>query len=568
MADQKIELEIVMDDGSIKRAFGSIKKEAQETGNIFGNAFKINSVTDLASAITLADKALTLFKGTADALLNQVLAGEKIDAINKRFEILAQQAGISADALSTGIAVAVDGTVDMEEALQATSSSLINLEVGLNKIPQLFEIARKSAAGFSGDTISNFERIQQAVITGNTKSLKEIGIFINAASAIDNYEIAIGAAKGTLTEANKQQAILNEVLKVGDERFKNISTSITPVDESVKKLKVSYGELGDTVANFSNNILGAIFTERLNSARTSLDAFNIKLGEWLLGKAPTASENIKLLTYQLQELEKSLVMAQVRGDVDRAAQIMAEKEALTQKLAVEKEAVNTQTQKNLADLDGNTLNKDKQIQLMAVTDAMKEQWAVMDAYTKMMQEQAAKTAMISTQLGATVKSALVNAISQSVQAMVKAIMTGGNVLSAMGKTILGVFGDLAIQTGGILIGIGIGLESLKALNGFAAVAAGIGLVAVGSVLKALSSGEGSNAGVTANGGGVAFTGDQTLPADQGLTSFQAAERQAPNTVVNFTVQGDILDSDSTQSRIVALLNDAIDTKGAVVRGLA
>lgn len=569
MADQRIELEIVMDDGSIKRAFGSIKKEAEETGGIFGNAFKIQSITDLASAISLADKALNVFKNTADALLNQVLAGEKIDAINKRFEILAQQSGLSAEALSNGIAAAVDGTVDMEAALQATSSSLINLQAGLNNIPQLFEIARRSAAAFGGDTIANFERIQQAVLSGNTRSLREIGIFINSSAVIENYEKTLGAASGGLTEAGRQQAILNEILKVGEERFKNINTSITPVDESVKKLKVSYGELGDTVSIFSNNILGALFTEKLNGARLALDALNVKLGEWLLGKAPTATENVKLLTYQLQELEKSLLMAQVRGDVDRATQIMAEKEALSQKLAIEKESVTTQNAKNMADLQSNVINQEKQVQLMAVTDKMREQWAVMEAYDKLVKASIERTKLQAQQLGATVKSALVNAIAQSVNSMVMAIMKGGNVLSAMGSTILGVFGDLAIQTGTILIGIGIGIESLKTLSGFAAIAAGIGLVAIGSVLKALSGGGGANTGVTANGGGVAFTGDQTLPAgEQGLTQFQEAQRQAPNTVVNFTVQGDILDSDSTQSRIVALLNDAIDTKGAVVRGLA
>lgn len=53
--------------------------------------------------------------------------------------------------------------------------------------------------------------------------------------------------------------------------------------------------------------------------------------------------------------------------------------------------------------------------------------------------------------------------------------------------------------------------------------------------------------------------DATAPIGDG--------RMAPQTVVNFQVMGDILDSSDTQSRIVALLNDAIDTKGAVIRGV-
>lgn len=568
MADQKIELEIVMDDGSIKRAFGTIKKEADETGSIFANAFKIGSVTDLASAINLANGALNTFKKTADALVNEVISGERIDAITKRFELLAQSSGMSAEALSAGIEKAVAGTIDMEDALQSTSSSLINLQTGLSQIPALFEIARKSALLFGGDALSNFERLQQAILSGNTRSLRELGLFINSTATIDNYEKALGAASGGLTEAGRQQALLNEILKVGNERFQNVNASITPVDESIKKLGVSYKEVGDTIAIATNNAFGSLFNQILTNAARNLDVLNIKLGEFLLGKTPTAAENVKLLNDQLLELEKTLLMSQVKGDVDRAAQIMSEIDALKQKKQIEQELLFQQQTKNAVDLQSRQTNQEALVQTYQVTEAMKEQMAVMEEYQKSVKAALEKTELQAKQLGSTVKAALVNAIVSSVQNMVLAIMKGGNVLSALGKTILSVFGDLAVQTGTILIGIGIGLDSLKALNGLAAVAAGIGLVAIGTVLKALSGGGAGNEGVTANGGGVAFTGNQQLPADQGLTSFQAAERQPPNTVVNFTVQGDILDSDSTQQRIVSLLNDAIDTKGAVVRGLA
>jgi hypothetical protein len=566
MADQKIELEIVMDDGSIKRAFGSIKKEAEETGSAFSNSFKVGSITDLVSAINLAEKSLSIFKQTAGALFNQVLSGERIDAITKRFEILAQQSGLSADALQSGIAAAVDGTVDLEEALQATSNSLINLQTGLNNIPQLFEIARKSALAFGGDTISNFERIQQAVISGNTRTLRSIGIFIDANEAVKAYSSSIDKSAESLSEAEKQQAILNKVLEVGDKNFKNISTSITPLDEAVRKLDVSYGELGDTVATVANNAFGQIFLDKIKQSTSALDALNIKLGEWLLGKAPTATENVRLLTFQLQELEKSLLMSQVRGDVDRSTQIMAEMEALRQKLAVEKEAVTVQTQKNTADLQASTIATATASGYLQVTDAMRAQFAVMDAY----EEQLKKMQLASQQIAATIKAGLVNSISQSIQTVIGNLVKGKAAFADFGKMILGLMGQLAIQVGTVLLSTGIGMLSLKFLDPTGAIAAGLGLIALGSVLSAIGEGGGgTNEGVTANGGGVAFTGNQPLPADQqGLTAFEAAERQAPNTVVNFTVQGDILDSDSTQSRIVALLNDAIDTKGAVVRGLA
>ena len=224
MADQKIELEIVLDDGSIKRAFGTIRNEAKDTETSIASAFKIRGFADFVAAIYSVNTALGVVKQTADSLINTVLSGEKLDAINRRFDELAKSQGINAEALRTVIEAAVDGTVSIEQALSATSSSLINLETGLNRIPELFDIAKKSAAVFGGETIANYEAIQQAIISGNTKSLRQLQIFIDGASAIKDYEKSINAIPGGLTEAQRQQAILNEVLKVGADRFKLVNS--------------------------------------------------------------------------------------------------------------------------------------------------------------------------------------------------------------------------------------------------------------------------------------------------------------------------------------------------------
>jgi hypothetical protein len=565
LADQKIELEIVLDDGSVKRAFANVKREANETGGVFSNAFKIGGVTDFVAAIYATNKAFSLLKETAQSLVNVALAGEKLDAITKRFQVLAQQQNINADALAQGISRAIGGTVDLDDALKITSQSLINLQTGIAQIPQLFEIAKKSAAGFGGDTVSNFERIQQAIVSGNTGLLREIGIFFDAGKAVSDYEKQLGAVPGGLTEAGRQQAILNEVLKVGNDRFKNITNSIVPLDQAIKQFGVSFGEVADTFAQASNRAFGESFRSFFTKAATTLDAFNVKIGEFLLGKVPSASENIKVLTYEIGELQKSLTMAQVRGDIDRVEQINSEIAALRERILVEQQLTNQQATKAANDLNEKTVNEEKLVQTRQLTYELLQLRDAQAQYEAQQKKAMEATALQAQQLGQVVKSALVNSIAQSVLAMTKAIMKGENALAAVGKTILGVFGDLAIQTGTILIGIGIGIESLKALSGFAAIAAGIGLVAIGGVLKALSGGEGANTGVNASGGGVAFSGDTQTLIEQNRPE---EIRETQTAQINLTVQGDILDSDDTGLRLVKLLNDSIDTKGAIVRGMA
>lgn len=568
MADQKIELEIVLDDGSVKRAFATVRKEAEDTGDSFGNAFRVQGLADFKAGLDLVGMAMNALAKSADYLINQVLSGEKIDAINRRFEILAQQQAINADALASGVARAVDGTVDMEDALEAAGRALINLQVGTREIPQLFELARKAASAFGGDTVANFERIQQAILTGNTRALREVGIFINAEQAYKRLADSIGTLPNNLSETGKQQAILNEVLRVGEERLKNISSSITPVEKSLKVLAVSFGEVGDTFAMLANKILGPVLQGAFQQLANGFDLINIRLREFLLGTAPSAAENVRLLNDELTKL--TLLRDQQANLANSEAEVAILDTQIAQlksKLDVQTQLATKQAEKNQLDLQGNAISNESLMIQQALTQSQIEGRAALEQYNAMQRKAAADAQATANQLNGAIKSALVNAIAQGVQNMAMALVKGQNVLSAFGKSILGIFADLAIQTGTILIGIGIGLDSLFKLNGLAAVAAGIGLVAIGGVLKALSGGgeaPGANTGVTATGGGVAFTGDtQTLIQ-------QNEERdmvRAPQTVVNFQVMGDILDSSDTQNRIVSLLNDAIDTKGAVIRGV-
>lgn len=72
--------------------------------------------------------------------------------------------------------------------------------------------------------------------------------------------------------------------------------------------------------------------------------------------------------------------------------------------------------------------------------------------------------------------------------------------SSLKKFFFGLLGDLAIQFGTFLIGIGVGINAvgfLFGISGFAAVAAGVALVALGTVLKGLAGAQGSDASTAA-----------------------------------------------------------------------
>lgn len=75
-------------------------------------------------------------------------------------------------------------------------------------------------------------------------------------------------------------------------------------------------------------------------------------------------------------------------------------------------------------------------------------------------------------------------------ALGEAIATGGNLAGALASTLLGTLGDMAIRLGTLAISMGITLkgivEALKSLNPIVAIAAGIALIALGTLVKSAS----------------------------------------------------------------------------------
>lgn len=91
-------------------------------------------------------------------------------------------------------------------------------------------------------------------------------------------------------------------------------------------------------------------------------------------------------------------------------------------------------------------------------------------------------------------------------ALGNAISTGGNLVNALGGLLLGTIGSIAIQLGKAAIQIGIAMKAIKLSfkNPFTAIAAGVALIAVGTMIKnaaGIVSGGGFGGGGGRRGGG-------------------------------------------------------------------
>lgn len=589
MAEENdIVLKIAADTEQLKKDLaalaGKIKSDppGKDAGDAFGNSFALNLIA-VNQGLQLAS---TIAAGIGSAFqkgIELAVKGEEINAIGARFETIASQAGLVPEAISKGIENAVQGTVDIEEAMQSASGAIISLGTNAERIPEIFELAKKSTQLFGGEATDRFEQISSAIASGNTKMLKQIGIVIDADKAIQKYANEVGVAKENLSQAQRQQAIMNEVLSTGADKFRSINGSITPIAENLKKQKVAWSELGDTLALVFNKAFGQLINERIKETASYLDVLNIKLKQTFLGEIPGASDKVKVLSDDLNTLNAQMKMLTAPGQFNNEMQIasvqskidktkeqllieqqLANQEATTQ--AIKQNSINTHNAEGQAIAK---TNEEKKQELDLLRSAQEEYQKIVDkqptlenfynGFSDGLEQMAGTVKSLGKQVGSTFVTGFTNAFAS----VGKALATGGNALDEFGKQALSTIGAIAIQIGQFLILAGFGFSALPGFfSAGGAIAAGLGLIILGGFLQGLGGGSSGSNATAMNGGGIG----ETSGASADLTKPE--ERNTPQTGVQVVVQGNVFDSKETGLQIAQILNDSFDLSGTLVRANA
>jgi hypothetical protein len=131
-----------------------------------------------------------------------------------------------------------------------------------------------------------------------------------------------------------------------------------------------------------------------------------------------------------------------------------------------------------------------------------------------------------------------------------ALATGGDVLQAVGKTLLSSLGTILTNMGQMAISIGVGLlgikAALKSLNPAVAIAAGVALIALGSFFSSKSSSIGNSIG----GGGKASGGTGAGANNSSFTSSGFSSRGDGGGTVVFEIAG---------QKLIGVLNNTLNS---------
>lgn len=290
-------------------AFSSGTKDATKS---FNSLFSTSStgITSMVKGLGLATVAIGAVgfavKEAFSAFEDIAKVADETNKINKQFDFLAEKAGDTGGRLRASFEEVNLGILDTEDILKSASVALTNLSIPTQDIAKNFEAARRTAIALGGDTIQNFEAINTAIASGNTRVLKQIGLFIDADSAVADYAASIGVAAKFLTDAQRQAAIFAAIQNKVNDSFSNVDITTKTTSESFQQFRTAVGDVGEAVAIALNKIFGPSVSALLQKFSESLGVLSNEILSRYGDETEKAAATQQLLRQSLEDTVLSL----------------------------------------------------------------------------------------------------------------------------------------------------------------------------------------------------------------------------------------------------------------------
>jgi hypothetical protein len=229
--------------------------------------------------------------------------GEQNEKIGKTFTRFATDAGLDADRLKAKIAGIAEGFVDLEDVLPRAGEAVLNLGKNAQRLPEILDLARRIGTQTGRDITQVFEELTKGIENQNIKLLRNNSIRLDGEKVLADYAKEQGKTVAQLSEAAKQQAILNAALEQGNQKFKETGAQAAPIEGGIKKLSLAFDDLKDAIGAVVNSKLGEFFASTIsgtaNAIKTVASAF-----DKLKGGPSTIAEDISTVENQLRRLNE------------------------------------------------------------------------------------------------------------------------------------------------------------------------------------------------------------------------------------------------------------------------
>ena len=280
MAQDEIILKLKVEDGELRGATAAIDKQSKA---IDKNTKRKKQGTKASNQNNKAEKALyqtNLSASKGFSKMNQTMGGSsglvaayatlaanvfaataafgalsraaQFENLKKGLVQLGAQSGKTLGLVANRLREVTGNAISAEEAMRGAALG-ISGGFGGAELEGLAKIAKGASVTLGRSLPDAFDRLTRGAIKLEPEILDELGIMVRVDEAAQRYATTLGKTVGSLTQMEKRQAFMNEILIQGEAKFGDIADAIDT--DPYAKLGATFQDLTKDIFSFLNETL-------------------------------------------------------------------------------------------------------------------------------------------------------------------------------------------------------------------------------------------------------------------------------------------------------------------------
>ena len=211
----------------------------------------------------------------------------QIDTLTQSMEVLSTTGGTYIKSLAKNMQEASGFAIDLAQSFRQVS---LAASAGLNtsEIEGLTKVAKGAAISLGRNLPDAMDRIFRGAIKLEPEILDEIGLFIRVDEASQKYALSLGKSVSSITQVEKRQAFLNEILDQGGKKFKEYAEEIKP--DPYVRLGAALGDIAQSGISMVNGVLGPLLNLLAESKGILTAVFGVLIFSLLKKAIPAMGE--------------------------------------------------------------------------------------------------------------------------------------------------------------------------------------------------------------------------------------------------------------------------------------
>jgi len=294
--------------------YGRQKQALVQTANSTKNFSKLANTIDGNQGTSLVGAYATLAANVfaATAAFNALARAARFEQLRTGLEQLGTSSGRTLSILATELKEVTGNALTLEQSFRSAALG-ISGGFGAEELTGLAKIARGASITLGRDLADAFDRLTRGAIKLEPEILDELGIMVRLDDAVEKYATQLGKTAGSLSQTERRQAFMNEILVQGIEKFGEIADTVEPT--IYDQLGASFGDLTRQIFTAANAIFAfpiKLLTDNTLLLSAALLAFGSTLSKQIVpgivnaGGAAGAYANKLLASAEATKLQTEL----------------------------------------------------------------------------------------------------------------------------------------------------------------------------------------------------------------------------------------------------------------------